>query len=145
MTADSGPLAGRRILVTRAAHQIGKLSDKLREVGMIPVEVPVLEIQPPESFDDLDAALRGISSYDWLILTSANTVRSLADRANQLGLTLGQPESLNVAAIGEGTAKVATEVGLKVTIVPVLYVAESLVSELVGQISGCLLYTSRCV
>ena len=67
MTADSGPLAGRRILVTRAAHQIGKLSDKLREVGMIPVEVPVLEIQPPESFDDLDAALRGISSYDWLI------------------------------------------------------------------------------
>ncbi len=143
MTADSGPLAGRRILVTRAAHQIGKLSDKLREVGMIPVEVPVLEIQPPESFDDLDAALRGISSYDWLILTSANTVRSLADRANQLGLTLGQPESLNVAAIGEGTAKVATEVGLKVTIVPVLYVAESLVSELVGQISGARVLLAR--
>ena len=40
-------LEGKRILVTRAAHQAGKLSEGLRALGAEPVEVPVLEIQPP--------------------------------------------------------------------------------------------------
>jgi uroporphyrinogen-III synthase len=74
------PLAGRRVLVTRAAHQASKLSDGLRALGAEPVEVPVLEIRPPISFDPLDAALRQLDSYDWLILTSANAARALAER-----------------------------------------------------------------
>ena len=49
-------LAGRRVLVTRALHQAGKLSEGLRALGAEPVEVPVLEIRPPESFAALDAA-----------------------------------------------------------------------------------------
>ena len=69
------PLAGKRVLVTRAAHQAGKLSEGLRALGATPVEVPVLEIRHPESFEALDAALRTLAAYDWLILTSANTVR----------------------------------------------------------------------
>jgi len=44
------PLLGRRILVTRAAHQAGKLSQGMRALGAEPVEVPVLEIHPPASF-----------------------------------------------------------------------------------------------
>jgi uroporphyrinogen-III synthase/uroporphyrinogen III methyltransferase/synthase len=81
-------LAGKRVLVTRALHQAGKLSDGLRALGAVPVEVPVLEIQPPASFDALDSALRNLDSYDWLILTSANTVRALAERAAHLGILL---------------------------------------------------------
>ncbi|HME58199.1 MAG TPA: uroporphyrinogen-III synthase, partial [Terracidiphilus sp.] len=65
-------LAGRRVLVTRAAHQAGKLSEGLRALGAEPVEVPVLEIRPPASFRPLDEALRQLDRYDWLILTSAN-------------------------------------------------------------------------
>lgn len=141
MTA--GRLAGRRVLVTRAAHQMGKLSELLRQAGATPVEVPVLEIQPPESFEALDAALRRFSTYDWLILTSANTVRAIADRARQLGLRLEQPGSLKVAAVGEGTAKAAVEAGLKVTFVPVNYVAESLVAGLAGEASGAKVLLAR--
>jgi uroporphyrinogen-III synthase len=76
------PLAGRRVLVTRAAHQAGKLSEGLRALGVEPVEVPVLEIRPPASFEPFDAALRQLDSYDWLILTSANAVRALVERAS---------------------------------------------------------------
>jgi uroporphyrinogen-III synthase len=75
------PLAGRRVLVTRAAQQAGKLSEGLRALGAEPVEVPVLEIQPPASYDPLDQALNHLFSYDWLILTSANTVRAIVERA----------------------------------------------------------------
>ena len=130
------PLAGRRVLVTRAAHQAGKLSDALRAVGAEPVEVPVLEIRPPASFDPLDRALHQLDRYDWLILTSANTVRAMADRSEQLGVAFTQPETLKVAAVGEATAEAVRKTGFEVTFVPASYVAESLIEGLAGQIAG---------
>jgi uroporphyrinogen-III synthase len=133
---SSLPLAGRRVLVTRAAHQAGKLSEALRALGAEPVEVPVLEIQPPESFKALDEALLGLAGYDWLILTSANTVRTLDERAAQLGVALAQPVGLKIAAVGEATAEAARKTGLILTFVPELYVAESLIDGLRGQVAG---------
>ena len=130
------PLAGRRVLVTRAAHQAGKLSDRLRELGAEPVEVPVLEIRPPASFEPLDEALRKLDQYDWLILTSANTVRALVERAAELGLALAAAAPKQVAAVGEATAEAARKGGLAVAFVPESYVAESLVDGLQRQATG---------
>lgn len=130
------PLAGRRVLVTRAAHQAGKLSEGLRTLGAEPVEVPLLEIRPPAGFGPLDASLRQLGKYDWLILTSANAVRALADRAAALGVQLLQPFTMKVAAIGEATAAAARKAGLAVTFVPVSYVAESLIEGLANRASG---------
>ncbi|MGA9783570.1 MAG: uroporphyrinogen-III synthase, partial [Terracidiphilus sp.] len=75
---------------TRAAHQAGKLSAGLRALGAEPVEVPLLEIQPPRSLAPLDRALRNLAGYDWLLFTSANTVRAVAARARELGISLDQ-------------------------------------------------------
>jgi uroporphyrinogen-III synthase/uroporphyrinogen III methyltransferase/synthase len=131
-------LAGRRILVTRALHQAGKLSDGLRALGAEPVEVPVLEIRPPADFAPLDAALDQIDSYDWLILTSANAVRAVALRAVELGIALEQSARLKVAVVGESTAAAARKAGLQVQFVPEEYVAESLVA---GLLEGMQLQT----
>jgi uroporphyrinogen-III synthase len=130
------PLAGRRVLVTRATHQAGKLSEGLRALGAEPVEVPVLEIRPPESYDALDRALHELARYDWLVLTSANTVRAIADRAVQLGLRFVAPRHLKVAKVGEATANAAREVGFNVTFVPESYVAESLAVGFAGRAEG---------
>ena len=130
------PLTGRRVLVTRAAHQAGKLSDGLRALGAVPVEVPVLEISPPASFEPLDAALHQLDSYDWLILTSANAVRALTDRAAALRIALAQPAQLKVATVGKATATAAREAGLQVTFVPQAYVAESLVEGLLQSLQN---------
>lgn len=137
------PLAGRKVLVTRAAHQAGKLSEGLRALGAEPVEVPVLEIRLPVSLDALDAALRQIHSYDWLILTSANTVRELASRAVALGIALALSGRIKVAAVGEATAGAARKAGLNVTFVPGLYVAESLISGMAKHISGTRILLAR--
>src|SRR5690242_6175756 len=96
-------LAGRRILVSRGASQAPKLSDGLRALGAIPIEVPVLEIRPPASFDPLDLALRHLADFDWLILTSTNTVRALVERTAALGI-VASASSLQVAAVGSATA-----------------------------------------
>ena len=128
-------LTGRRILVTRAAHQAGKLSDGLRAAGAEPVEVPLLEIRPPASYDPLDQALRHLYSVDWVIFTSANTVQVVAERAAALNLSLRNPGP-HIAAIGQATAEAARQAGLHVTLSPESYVAESLVSALTTRIRG---------
>jgi uroporphyrinogen-III synthase len=133
---SSLPLAGRRILVTRAVHQAGKLSEGLRALGAVPVEVPVLEIRKPASLDPLDNALRELDHYDWLIVTSANTVRALLERAAEIGHSLKLPSSLKVAAIGEASASAARNARFQVALVPENYVAESLVECMVGLVEG---------
>jgi uroporphyrinogen-III synthase len=99
-------------------------------MGAEPVEVPLLEIQPPADWAPLDRALGALGSYDWLILTSANAVRALKERA----IALGRPFELNlgpkVAAVGEATAAAARLAGLPVNLVPEHYVAESLIEQI---------------
>ena len=140
---SSLPLAGRRVLVTRAAHQAGKLSEGLRALGAEAVEVPVLEIRPPASYEALDAALRQLDGYDWLILTSANTVRALEERAAALQVRLEAGASMKVAAIGEATVTAARKAGLAVALIPERYVAESLISGLGDAVAGCRVLLAR--
>lgn len=131
------PLLSRRILVTRGASQAPKLSDGLRTLGAIPIEVPLLEIVPPQSYEPLDAALRNLAHYDWLILTSANTVRVLTERAQVVGILLQESAPPQVAAVGNATAQaVELSLHLKIAITPKEYVAESLVAELKDKVSG---------
>jgi len=96
----------------------------------------VLEIRPPVSYEALDQALNHLEDYDWLILTSANSVRALAERGAALGIEPQRFSGIKVAAVGEGTATAAREAGFNITFVPGLYVAESLVEELAGRIAG---------
>lgn len=127
------PLEGRRILVTRAAQQAGKLSDGLRALGAIAVEVPVIEIASPVSFQALDRALRQIGAYDWIIFTSANTVAALKARGEELGIAATTASKAKIAAIGAATASSAREAGWSVDLVAETYVAESLVASLEEQ------------
>ena len=128
----SRPLANKRILVTRAAHQAGKLSEGLRAAGADPVEVPVLEIVPPVSYDPLDTALRNFTSYDWLIFTSANAVRALIERFAACGIVPGNRIKTEIAAVGKATAEAARQAGFTVAFTPKEYVAESLLESLSG-------------
>jgi uroporphyrinogen-III synthase/uroporphyrinogen III methyltransferase/synthase len=130
------PLTGRRVLVTRAAHQAGKLSEGLRALGAEPVEVPVLEIQPPENFAALDDALLHLDRFDWLVLTSANALQAIGERSAHLGVHPGRAEGLRIAAVGRATAEMARHYGFAVAVVPDAYVAESLVAALRGFVNG---------
>src|SRR5437764_11388123 len=84
------PLAGKRVLVTRAREQASALSERLRSAGADCVEFPTIQIVPPQDWSELDAAVRRLyapreKSYDWLILTSVNGVSMFFQRLEQLG------------------------------------------------------------
>ena len=128
-------LGGRRVLVTRATHQAGKLSEGLRSAGFEPVEVPILEIRPPESFEPLDASLRRLSTYDWLVFTSANAVHSVVERGALCGIVFAEALP-RVAAVGRATADAARQAGFAIAVTPKDYVAESLVEALPVDLAG---------
>lgn len=81
---SSKPLIGTRILIGRAKHQAGSLSAELRKLGAEVIEIPFIEIRKPRSFRPLDSALKRLSSYDWLILTSVNGVEAMWARLEKL-------------------------------------------------------------
>jgi uroporphyrinogen-III synthase len=132
----SGPLAGKRIVVSRAREQAAALSLPLRELGAEVLEIPFIEIRPPASFHLLDGALLEIHNYDWLILTSVNGVKALAERIQHLGLDTLNFAHLKVAAIGPATEQALEEQQFKVDVVPDKYVAEAVVSRLRDQVKG---------
>lgn len=130
------PLSGKRILVTRARHQAGQLSAELARLGATPIEIPAIEILPPDSFHGLDAALTSLGRYHWLIVSSANAVRALRDRATALGVTAADFSHLKIAAVGSTTARTLHEAGLTASITPREYVAESLLEALPADMAG---------
>ena len=135
-SAKEEPLSGWRILTTRAGKQSGGLAGPLREMGAEVIEIPTIEIRPPSSYKSLDAALRNIVKYDWLILTSVNGVEALFARLKKLRLASAKLAHLQVAAIGPATQREIEAHGLKVTVTPERYIAESVVEALEGRTKG---------
>ncbi|MBV8630501.1 MAG: uroporphyrinogen-III synthase, partial [Silvibacterium sp.] len=130
------PLAGRRILTTRAQHQAGQLGARLAELGADVIEIPAIEILPPKSWEPLDGALGRASEYEWLIVTSGNTVKSIVERLGALGLPASHLEHLEIAAVGPATARTLAEAGLNVSVIPEKYVAESLIEAIGERVCG---------
>ena len=124
------------MLVGRAKHQAPALSDAFRGAGAEVLEVPFIEIRPPQSWDALDNALEKILDYDWLILTSVNGVNALFERLAQRGGGEADLLHLNIAAIGPATSAAIEKHGLPVDVVPESYIAESVVAALQGQVRG---------
>lgn len=128
----TGALIGKRIVNTRAVHQAQEFNDLLRARGAVPLDYPCIAIVPPEDSTHLDAALRDLIAgrFDWLVLTSANTVIAIAQRLSVLGLALpGTP--FRTAAVGPATKEAAqVHLGLELVDLPTEYIAESLAESL---------------
>lgn len=114
------PLIGRTVVVTRATDQAGSLSTALADHGAKVVELPVVSIE--ESADGgeaLSAALARADHYDWIVVTSPNGARRVADG-------LARPTTARLAAIGPKTAQPLSAAGHPVDLIPDRAVAEGL-------------------
>jgi len=123
---DGKPLAGRKILITRARDQAAVFATSLRDLGAEVVEFPTIEIVPPLRWDELDRAIDQLGSYHWLIFTSANGVNFFWQRLEERGKGPRLPPSLKVCAIGPATAYQLKEKGIEVDYTPKEFVAEAI-------------------
>jgi uroporphyrinogen-III synthase len=123
------PLAGRRVVVTRAAEQSAGLAEPLRRMGAEVIDLPTIAFVPPENWNALDAALAGLEYYDWLVFTSGNGVKFFFQRIDETGIVLSKLRA-KVCAIGPATADAAARRGLKVDLLPPEFNAEALADAL---------------
>ncbi|MGK7930746.1 MAG: uroporphyrinogen-III C-methyltransferase [Microcystaceae cyanobacterium] len=130
------PLTGKTILVTRAAEQSSKLTQLLQEKGAYVLEMPALEIVPPSTWQRLDQAILEITTFDWLILTSANGVNYFFERLATFGKDSRSLAHLKVAVVGKKTASVLQKYGISADFIPPNFVADSLVETFPERLQG---------
>ena len=110
------PLAGKRIINTRARAQARELSELLGALGAEVIELPTIEIVPAGDGADLDHAITTLEKYDWLLFTSANTVDVFIKRVLALRYDLGALKNLKIASIGPGTTGALDGYKIKATL-----------------------------
>ena len=136
-TATTTPLAGKRVLITRAAHQVANFERLLQQQGASSVAVPVIEIIAPDCWQPLDRALTQLSQYRYVILTSVNAVQAVYQRLKHLGivdqLTGAEPSSVQWVCVGPKTAQALQQLGRDTDLQPQQYRAEAVVDLLCQQ------------
>lgn len=130
-------LFGRKILVTRTRVQASKLTRQLENLGASVTEFPTIEIvNPTDRFKALDAAIKILHSFDWLIFTSANGVDKFFERLKTFKLDARALANAKVAAIGSATAEKLSAHGISADVVPAEFRAEGLVDALKNSVAG---------
>lgn len=126
------------MVVTRAPEQARELVAQLEALGAEVLLLPTVSFADPEDWAPLDKALRGLASFDWVLLTSQNAVRYVCKRARALGVATNSAASdqPRFAAVGPATARAAKEEGLAVAFVATVFRGEALAGEMKGQLAG---------
>ncbi|MCB0112261.1 MAG: uroporphyrinogen-III synthase, partial [Caldilineaceae bacterium] len=129
------PLAGKRIVVTRAETQADGFAGALADLGATTLRIPTICIEPLADLAPLDQALQRLDQYSWLILTSVNGVTIVAERLAALAIPAAVQQGARIAAVGQSTATALAAHGLTPTFVPERYVAEAIIDGL-GDLAG---------
>ena len=119
------PLAGLRVLVTRARQQASALSSRLAELGAVPFEYPTIEIRPIDDPAPFDAALREIGQFAWVFFTSTNGVDAFWERLLATGQDSRALAGVKVCAIGPSTAAALAARGITADWLPEAFVTDS--------------------
>jgi uroporphyrinogen-III synthase len=137
-------LNGKRVVITRSVAQSEAIARELTARGAIPVVFPLVSFADPEDFAPLDEAIAIIQQFDWMILTSAQAVRSVVRRFEDLKRSLLRSESkLRIGCVGPATAEAARQAGLPVEYVAETHTGAALAEELGSRLCGAKVFLPR--
>lgn len=131
---DDEPLAGRTILVAGSEDRVPVLANALSQKGASVIQFPTVRIAPPEDFGPLDEALRGWSTFDWVVFTSAHGVGAVTERARALHIELRNTRG-RIAAVGPVTRAALQRNGLPADVMPGEYLTDA-IANLMGELTG---------
>lgn len=102
MTSDSPTLAGRTIIVTRAAERAGGLTSLLKDAGAKVLEIPVTTtVDALDAGIALQAAIDNIERYDWIVVTSPEGAHRFREASARID---SSKKHFKIAAVGTATA-----------------------------------------
>jgi len=126
------PLFGRRIVVTRARTQASRLVSRLSALGAEVVEMPAIQIAPPDDIQPMRDAIDELRKFDWIVFTSANGVDGFFEVLQQAELDSRALASNKICSIGTVTAERLAAQGLRPDVQPVDFVG----SEIAGALAA---------
>ena len=117
---ETKPLFGWRVLVPRTREQASVVSDRLREYGAVPEEVPTIAVEPPRTPQQMERAVKGLVTgrYQWVAFTSTNAVKAVREKLEEYGLDARAFAGVKVAAVGEQTSAALLGFGIRPDLVP---------------------------
>ncbi len=130
---EKRPLFGRRIVVTRPREQAGDLARALEDAGAEALVFPTIAIAPPVDPAPLDRVAASAATYDWVVFTSSNGVRTFFARFAALGRDIRELAGVRLAAIGPETAAELERRLLRPAVVPREFRAEGLLDALAAE------------
>ncbi|MGE5595414.1 MAG: uroporphyrinogen-III C-methyltransferase [Hyphomicrobiales bacterium] len=131
-----GPLAGRRIVVTRARAQASDLAARLDALGAHVIEAPVIATRPlPENIPVECVA----GCWDWIVFTSANGVEAFFLALDNAGIDTRALHGAKVASIGGATTAALAVRGVRPDFVPSRATSDVLAGEL-PRVNGARIY-----
>jgi uroporphyrinogen-III synthase len=133
--ASLKPLSGMRIVVTRPKSEANTLSEKLRSLGAVAVELPIIAIAPPNDLAQLDAAIRRLNQFDWVVFTSVHGVEYFLNRMSVVEIPVEILKSRKVAVIGPATARALIGAGKSPDYVPREFLSKRIVDGM-GDLKG---------
>jgi uroporphyrinogen III methyltransferase/synthase len=133
---EQRPLFGKSVLLTRPKHQAENLASHLDQLGATVHVLPAIEIHEPADWGPVDRVLERITSFQWLVFTSANGVHAFIGRLRKAGKDLRALGGLRLAAIGPATADTLRIYHLEPDLVPEEYASESLAEALKNKVRG---------
>lgn len=138
MDSAEKPLAGKRIVITRAPDQSQELVRALEQLGAEVILLPFVSFAPPEDWQQVDEQLRRLDCFDAILFLSRNAVRYILDRCAQLGIKCEMLQSSNrfIGAVGPATAHALEEKGVRVNYVAKKGTGEDLARELRQSLGG---------
>ena len=138
------PLIDKKIIITRAQEQISEAHEIFKSNGAEVFDLPSLIIGPPDNWSPLDDALKQIYTFDWIIFSSANGVRNVEERMNQIDLSLSKiSKTIKIAAVGRKTASLLSDMDARISFVPPSFVADSLIENFPQNQKGLKLLIPR--
>ncbi len=110
---DTGALRGCRVLLTCSEALLAKAVLAVIDLGGVPLPRPLIRLVPCNEALD---AVRNITAYEWLALTSPSAVNIFMDMIRQAGVDIRRLPRL--IACGPGSAAVFKEHGLVPELTP---------------------------
>ncbi|MCW2541413.1 MAG: bifunctional uroporphyrinogen-III C-methyltransferase/uroporphyrinogen-III synthase [Frankiales bacterium] len=117
---ESRALFGWKVLVPRTKEQAGVMSERLRDHGAVPVEVPTIAVEPPRTPTQMERAIKGLVTgrYEWIVFTSTNAVKAVREKFEEFGLDARAFAGVKIACVGESTADAVRAFGIRPELLP---------------------------
>jgi uroporphyrinogen III methyltransferase/synthase len=131
-TLSKRPLHGRRVLITRARHQVDPFRRALVDLGASVIEIPTIEIRPMPTDERVRSAIGNLNRTALVIFASANAVDIFFRMLLETGRDARALHASKLCAIGQETSESLEARGLRPELVTSEYTAEGLAKALEG-------------